>query len=53
MRPIDVAAARALLFRVSGSALLNGDKKALGDHAVLYRMVCEANALLIGKVRQA
>jgi hypothetical protein len=53
VRPIDVALARALLYRVSGSALLYGDKKAITDARTLYRMVCEANALLIGRVPRA
>lgn len=53
LRPIDVALARALLYRVSGSALLDGDKKAIKDAPTLYRMVCEANALLIGRVPKA
>lgn len=53
VRPIDVALARALLYRISGSALLAGDKKALKDAPTLYRMACEANALLIGRVPKA
>lgn len=53
VRPIDVALARALLYRVSGSALLDGDRKAIKDAPTLYRMVCEANALLIGRVPKA
>lgn len=46
----ELAVARALLFRVSGSALLDGDKQAIKDAGVIYRMVCTANNLLIGRV---
>lgn len=46
----ELAVARALLHRISGSALLNGDKQAVGDAAVLYRMVAAANSLLIGRI---
>lgn len=46
----DLARARALLFTVSGSALLNGDKCPKEDAHTLYRIVCYANSLLIGKV---
>lgn len=46
----DIAVARALLFCVSGSALLNGDKKAIIDASTLYRMACIANNLLIGRL---
>jgi hypothetical protein len=45
----ELAVARALLFRVAGSALLDGDKKAIKDASTLYRMVCAANGLLIGR----
>lgn len=46
----EVAVARALLYRVSGSALLNGDKKATVDAPILFRMVAAANGLLIGNI---
>lgn len=46
----DVAVARALLSLVSGSALLNGDKKAILDAGTLYRLICTANSLLIGRL---
>jgi len=45
----ELAVARALLFRVSGSALLDGDKRAIKDAATLCRIVCAANGLLIGR----
>lgn len=45
----EIAVARALLFLVSGSALMDGDKKAIKDAGTLYRMVCAANNLLIGR----
>jgi hypothetical protein len=45
----ELAVARALLFAVSGSALMNGEKKSLKDAGTLYRMVCAANSLLIGR----
>lgn len=47
---VEVAVARALLSTVSGSALLNGDKRALRDAGTLYRMVTTANNLLIGRI---
>lgn len=46
----EVAVARALLFLVSGSALLDGEKKAIRDAGTLYRMVSTANNLLIGRL---
>lgn len=49
--PSELAVARALLHRVAGAALLNGNKSAVGDAAVLYRMVAAANSLLMGRVR--
>ena len=45
----EIAVARALLYVVSGSALMAGDKKAINDSGTLYRMVCAANNLLIGR----
>jgi hypothetical protein len=45
----ELAVARALLFAVSGSALMNGERRAIKDAGALYRMVCAANGLLIGR----
>lgn len=45
----NLAVARTLLYVVSGSALLDGDKKALKDAGTLCRIVCAANSLLIGQ----
>jgi len=46
----ELAVARALLFRVSGSALMDGDKAAINDAGTLCRMVIAANNLLIGRL---
>lgn len=48
----ELAIARALLYRVAGSALLNGEAYALKDAALLYRMLIAANTLLSGSTRE-
>lgn len=49
-----VSAARGLLYRCSGSALLSGSdteaRKAWPDRALIYRLICEANGLLLGQI---
>ena len=52
LTPEEVAVARALILRVAGSALLNGDRGALVDAGVLYNMLCSDNGLLIGMVKR-
>lgn len=46
----DIAAARALMFVLSGSALLDGDVKAIKDAPTLYRVACAAHNCLVGSL---